>query len=427
MTLQGENSGDPSGRTGKIKKIWFPVVTILYGIVFLIFGYLNVDNTRVLAGLVIGGIFPLIAFIYFHRHCKEGKKNISSILNWVVPAFCLHLVIILSAWLVLIQPKTVGFKGSLLSSSYRYGKLFKSFQKTGLGDPSADLFSNDAEREKKIKNAILLYGSHFDEMDENSNRNVSNEMDGVSFEEMSKFTTIATKIDKIPFYISLTFGIMGALLFCLSDAISRFNNADLYPKIYIFYIARFVVSAGLAIALSPLKMDELPVILVALIFFSVGYFPERAIKYIDEKFSQYLGVKSGYYKPIPLGAIEGLSPEVSFRFRQNGIMDVQHLALADIGVLEDNLPYSRNMLLDWIDQAILRLRFPDEIELLKKFEIRTALDLDSYDPSEGKINNLVKINKVTEAEKEHVDYLHHVIRLPHINERLKTLVRTADL
>jgi hypothetical protein len=165
-------------------------------------------------------------------------------------------------------------------------------------------------------------------------------------------------------------------------------------------------------------MTDFPVILAPFIFFGIGYFPERAIKYIDDKMSQYLGIESSEYKPMPLTQVQGLSPEKIFRLREVGIVDIQNLAMADIEVLEKNLPYNKDMLCDWMAQSILYLQFPNQVKLLRKVGVRTILQLKDLDIKSPLVQKQVENQNIGKEELEQIEYLKYVVTLQHINSRV---------
>jgi hypothetical protein len=190
---------------------------------------------------------------------------------------------------------------------------------------------------------------------------------------LQKFAQMSIAINAIPFYLAISFGFLGALIFSLQNLMIRYNTVDLYPKNFIFYSIRFVVATSLCVALANPVIEEFPVIMAVPIFFLIGFFPERAIKFLDQKMTEYLGFKT--YEPWPLSLVQGMSGEKAFRLREIGIEDVQHLAVADIGYMKNNLPYSLDMLCDWIGQSLLILYFGEQIENLRSIGVRTILDL----------------------------------------------------
>ena len=454
------SQGQTQNKSDTLKaRYYWAIGFYVFVLLLLIFNY-SIRST-VFVGIVIGSIFPVVFFLYIYKNYISEKVKIPSdkirkisVLSWILPAFFLHMIIIFGFNITISVPIESGFKRSLYSSFYRYSKVFERFTEK-------DVDSIEINTEK-LRNYVAFYSSFFEESkrekkqtrfqqflnwikgnkkEKFKNKNASaidkKVPTGILGETqrtlpkedyrqlIKKISDISERIGRIPFFIGITFGFLGALIFCLSDAINRYNNIDFYPKVYIFYIIRFIISASLAVALSSFIMTDFPVILAPIIFFGIGYFPERAIKYIDDKMTQYFGIKSTEYKPIPLSLVQGLSPEKALRFREVGIEDVHNLAMADIGFLEKNLPYNEELLCDWIAQSILYLQFPNHVELLRKIGIRTILQLKDFDLKSDQVQRQIENENISKKELDQVEYLKDVVSLPHINARLCKLVETV--
>jgi hypothetical protein len=157
-----------------------------------------------------------------------------------------------------------------------------------------------------------------------------------------------------------------------------------------------------------------------LIFFVLGYFPQRAINYLDDKMTKYLGIKKGKYEPIPLALIQGLTEEKALRLYEIGIEDVQNLAVADVNKLRNNLPFGEAMLCDWICQGILVLYFPEHIEKLRHLGVRTVLDLKEcvLNIADEKLDRCAQI---LGFELDQLQYIKKVLSLDHMQTRMKEL------
>lgn len=456
-----QQKGDNKSDTLHARYYWV-ISCYVFALLLMIFNY-SIRST-VFVGIVLGSIFPFISFLYLHKNYISEKKKIPpdkiqgiSVLGWALPAFFLHVIIIFGFNITISGPMDSGFKRSLYSSFYKYSKIFEKF--TEQENNVTNVTEISSENLKKLNNYVALYASFFEERkrekrqtrveqflswmsdskeEKSRNDNTStlddkeasgspDDTQGLpskeeSIELIQQISNISERIGRIPFFIAITFGFLGALIFCLSDAINRYNNIDLYPKVYIFYIIRFIISASLAVALSSFIMTEFPVMLVPIIFFGIGYFPERAIKYIDDKMTQYFGMKSTEYKPIPLSLIQGLSPEKGLRLREIGIEDVQHLALADIAFLEKNLPYNPEMLCDWIAQSVLYLQFPDYVDLLRKMGIRTILQLRDFELDSPQVQKQIVNQNISKRDLDGIEYLKYMVSLPHFNDRICRLM-----
>ncbi len=395
-----------------------------YLVFFVVVCVFYFKERKTLTGIVIGGIFPALSFLYIYRNYmgEKGKAAVSkrkeiSVMSWTLPALFVHVIITFGFCIVLTVPTAIGFKDTMFSSGYMYTKIFKSYNEKYVGTS----LNND----KEMSNVIKRYSPYFREKASPSKeKSISSTHQKSVANEINK---ISGMIDKIPFMVALTYGFLGALIFSLGDAISRFNNVDMYPKINVFYVVRFIISASLAVTLSPFVMEELPAIMSSLMFFGIGYFPERAINYIDDKMTKYMGFKTQDYVPVPLSLIQGMTPEKALRFREIGIEDVQHLAHADIEHLEENLPYNRSMLCDWMAQSQLHLQFPNNTELLKIMEIRTILDFDKYNLEEKELLALCKKKGITKEKLDNFLYLKQVVKLPpEMRQKLSCLEEVVE-
>jgi hypothetical protein len=306
----------------------------------------------------------------------------------------------------------------MYSSFYTYGNVFKSYQvlEKDFLENIDDYVKQSKFSDDELSKLYNYYASYFS-------------MDDVSTENqiilprkvyLQKFMELSPRINRVPFYIAFSFGFLGALIFSLTDSVKRFNELDLYPKTYLFYSIRFVVSASLAVTLAYVVVKDWPILMGPLVFFLIGYFPERAIKYLDEKMTKFLGIKEKKYEPIPLSKVQGLSDEKALRLREVGIQDVQNLALADIDYLRKNTPFTAAMLADWIAQSILVLYFPDNIDSLRHHGVRTILDfkecmLSVADENRDGCAALIGVKTV------HLLHIDQILRHDHMKKRLVQL------
>lgn len=125
---------------------------------------------------------------------------------------------------------------------------------------------------------------------------------------------------------------------------------------------------------------------VALAFFT-GFFPMATVRVIfrivTDRISQ-LTPLFGKYVHTPLTVIDGITSDVQDRLAEAGIDSVQMLSRSTVAELKNPLgkalPYSPEVLSDWIDQAKLALYFTEESELaeVRSIGIRTYSDLKRY-------------------------------------------------
>lgn len=405
-----------------VKNLKFTITWILYLLSVIIAFILTLDELflskyYLSPGLIIGAIFPIISLLYFYGHyvagAREVKGPLPSVLNWLLPACFLHLIVIAGFSITLTRSpgSEEGSPRSMYTSFYDYAHIFKSFRSAqeSLEKDIITFEKKTYEEKKKFESLISYYSPHFPEV--------------VALKEpetSKKFAELETRINQIPFLIALSFGFLGALVFCLRDAIKRSNTKDLYPKTYVFYIVRFIVSVTLAVTLAYWVVDDWPSVLAPLVFFLIGYFPERVIVYFDERVNKYLGIRTTKYKQIPLSMIQGISDYKVFRLREIGVADAQNLAVADVVDLKENLPYQKGMLCDWIAQSMLFVHFSDNIESLRHLGIRTIIDFYRClsDKDEEEIKALAEKANLEIAQLKNVL---SILELDHIQARMDSL------
>jgi hypothetical protein len=357
----------------------FIVLLASYVLAVIILFILNLKNKPFYpypgkAGLIIGAFYPAVAFIYYYHHYLkvEGlEATRPSVFAWVFPAMATHVIVIFGFIILLVSPMKY-FDRNFFSGFYHYGNLFKTFQKVQDDISNKHVSYEEIPKLYNYYRPLLQTGKDENKPDICPPKEQREEYQAYC---LQKFAQMSTAINAIPFYMAITFGFLGALVFSLTDLVVRFNMLDLYPKNFVFYSVRFVVAMSLCATLANFVVSDIPTLFAPPIFFSIGYFPEKAIKYLDQKMTEFLGVKSERYERLPLSMVQGLTEEKAFRMREIGIEDVQHLAVADIEELRKNLPYSTELLCDWISQSILILYFSKKMEVLRDVGVRTILDL----------------------------------------------------
>ena len=348
----------------------------LVALFVLTFEHLALHRFNLKSGIVIGGLFPITTLLYYNRHYLGNPLSKTRTLErWLFPAIFIQVITIFGFMIILDSPVRHGYLNQMFTGFYEYGKVFKSYNtvEKELLNNSKTYMADSENLQRKMQQIMDFYLPYFDEnVLLRSDASSSTDGQGITTPE---FKMLARSINSIPFHIAFAFGFLGALIFCLRDVIKRFNNVDLYPKIYIFYVVRFIVSCSLSVALAYIVFDKWLVALGPIVFFMIGYFPERVITYLDDKMNKYLGIRKASHTPIPLSMVQGLSAEKALKLRDIGIEDVQNLAMANIEKMRENLPFNKAILCDWIGQCLLILYFVKDIEKLRLSGVRTILDL----------------------------------------------------
>jgi hypothetical protein len=118
--------------------------------------------------------------------------------------------------------------------------------------------------------------------------------------------------------------------------------------------------------------------LLAIIAFSLGYFPTLAIRWFNNLTFNALGMHQREANRLPLRLIDGISQWHETRLNDNGIDNVQNLAAANIQDLLLNTTFSAEEVIDWVDQAILYLYLDeDAIQSFRRAGVRTLSDFQT--------------------------------------------------
>ncbi len=318
-------------------------------------------------GLIIGSLFPIISLLYYNRqYLSQPTASAPSLTPWLFPGIMIHIIVILGFWIAIEKPPFAETepRRSAFANYVELGQIYESFTE------KYQKLSADGLDESEMTALTAEFGAFFAEETGPANGEPASTA-------KSRLAALSAKISKIPFYIAFAFAFVGTLIFCLTDAIQRYNTIDLYPKTYIAFIVRFLVACAIGGVLSNYLFNKFELPFLALLFFGVGYFPDRAITFIDQKMSQLLGTRARKkVEPIPLELIQGISDYKAFRLREVGIEDVQNLSFVDVVDLEKKVPFSKGLLSDWVLQSMLIAYFPDDVEALRSKGIRTMADLD---------------------------------------------------
>ncbi len=176
---------------------------------------------------------------------------------------------------------------------------------------------------------------------------------------------------------SFAFAFLGAYFFVLQMLVRRFFQNDLKPTAYVNATMRIIIVILLVWVLDPLLPDSLGQAERSAIAFAIGVFPAIGWQALQSVVAVLLkrAVPSLEAKD-PLSELDGMNVWYEARLVEEGIDGVQNLATVDIGnaLLRTRIPPER--LINWIDQALLRMHArKGDVEHLKRFGIHKATDL----------------------------------------------------
>jgi hypothetical protein len=250
-------------------------------------------------------------------------------------------------------------KGNIYVQPYKYGQIFKLVEDFNRSELAAGTLSErDVAKQLERKTELLESVSQYFEQD----------FVGLSQELI---------IYSIPFFIAIAFSFLGALVYALKDATYRLHTSDLYAKTFISYLIRFVFSLSLSIAIAYFLMNNWWINAAPVIFLLIGFFPQRALQYMEEKAMTLLRLQKEEKEDIPLSRIQGMTDYKIYRFREIGVGDVQNLAKVDLSYLKQNLSYNCRLLCDFVSQAILVIHLGAHLEVLRGFGVRDVFSFRS--------------------------------------------------
>ena len=366
------------------------------------------------AGVILGGIFVIIAIYYFYNNILEplqtddrtaviryGDQSINVLMaRWFFPPLILQGCVII---LMLITVYEFPFKDNIYIQPYRYGKLYKQLE-----NAASDLV---LESENVTSDKVKVYLQSKKEL-------VTNHFKAVSKFDADEITSEYI-IYRVPFFIALSFSFLGVLIFSLKDAAFRLHASDLYPRTFVSYLVRFLFATTLSISIAYFLMNNWPVNSAPILFFLIGFFPQKALQYVEDKALKTFKLEKPDVTQVPLSKIQGMSEYKTYRFREIGITDAQNLASADLNFLKQNLAFCCSMLCDFISQAILLIHLQDDIEKLRKVGIRDILSFKVMVKNSG-IDNVATAAKI---DKEILDGMLKLLESEPMNTKVESIIK----
>jgi tetratricopeptide (TPR) repeat protein len=204
---------------------------------------------------------------------------------------------------------------------------------------------------------------------------------------------------------AMRYGFLGAYVYCLGLVYRRYTTLDLQPHVYLHcaasliagivfnYVAFEAISSLTASTATPVpsvtppgatpvtsvpsvpKLTGLGETAAAILAFSLGYFPNLAVRWFSRLSRTSLGERQRRSDELPLALVDGISVLHEARLRDEGIDNLQNLATANIRDLVASTPFSAQEVVEWIDQAVLYLYLdPSQIESFRRAGVRSVTD-----------------------------------------------------
>ena len=237
---------------------------------------------------------------------------------------------------------------------------------------------------------------------------------------------------------AMQFGFIGAYIYSIYLVYRRYTTSDLQPAVYMycfltmiagiaFNFVAFTAISGLAEAEATQSATGLAGGVLAVVAFSLGYFPYLAIRWFNRIGHSALGMQQRRAEDLPLGLIDGISQFHESRLRDEGIDNVQNLASTALDQLLINTRFSAQQVVEWVDQAVLYLYLDlNEIDSFRRGGVRSFSDLydlwKAYCPSSRPIEPEVDEDAVGSDERKNI-----ALQFQSTPERLDALFKATQL
>lgn len=176
------------------------------------------------------------------------------------------------------------------------------------------------------------------------------------------------------------FAYLGAYVYSLLELVRRYNTFDLQPQVYAGILTRMVVAMALVLV-GALAIFNAPatyqaaaaapgyatIWLPGVIAFVIGAFPARGLEWLRRLADPVLsGRQVSLPNALPLESLLGISTWHASRLEQIGIDNAQNLAGADLREILLTTQFDAQVVVHWVDQAILYTKVGSDIELFRK-------------------------------------------------------------
>ena len=359
--------------------------------------------------------------VYDNGSGKISQRVVVLLYKHVIPAVVLQVLIITLFWMTIVRMPY----NSLYTQSFMYGQIYYRLnallehENANLGfTVTLDNMSKDIVN-RECRRSASLYGSFGSYLDwnkirkgdfgitdttaakesqdkkgkspghnnnltelcggviDNLDSNYSKLCDGGLADKQMDYSrcsaAIIKTIYKIPFGIALTFGFLGALMYILKDCILRFFIGEIYPKTFISYSIRFIFSPALCMVIAYFWMVSWSPSAAPIAFFLVGFFPQKALQFIEEKARRQLNLnKEEHLERPPLEGIQGMSDYTVYRLSELGINNAHGLAYCDLNRILGQWSNKRQ-LCDFVSQALLLVHLPRDFSKLQNSSLRNIV------------------------------------------------------
>ncbi|MDN5850491.1 MAG: hypothetical protein L0H63_12785 [Nitrococcus sp.] len=204
------------------------------------------------------------------------------------------------------------------------------------------------------------------------------------------------------------FGFLGGWVYFIQSLVRSYFTCDLTTHTFVAGSVRMVVGAILALVLAFMlsfgldpstERGSVPNIFhwMPLVAFFFGYFPSRALTFLEHQVGKLLPAVRRSYRITPLSTLAGVSYAHENRLRVEGYDNVENLSRADAVDLALRTGFSFCQLSDWIGEAWLRVHlgqqdydaFRSATGVTGRAELEALLPTTDADPGAAKLLDVV--------------------------------------
>ncbi|HKO57681.1 MAG TPA: hypothetical protein VJ276_17575 [Thermoanaerobaculia bacterium] len=170
----------------------------------------------------------------------------------------------------------------------------------------------------------------------------------------------------------ISFGFLGAYLYSLTQLTRAYFTVDLTPNTFIAATVRIISASVMTLVASFIfilapeagAMHERVLVLLPIIGFAFGYFPDWALRAIKQTALKAIGekVEGESYGSTSLRLVSGMSDLHAARMEREGCDNVENLAICEPLELAIRTGFSYRQVRMWIGEACLRTELTVDFE-----------------------------------------------------------------
>lgn len=161
------------------------------------------------------------------------------------------------------------------------------------------------------------------------------------------------------------FAAVGAYTFHTGVIVRRSFMTDITKNVYWSSVNRLLFSVAFALVLYLMPFDAGKKPEMRIVCFAVAFFPGVAITWLRKYLRKALQIEDPDLPELEIQLIQGIDIWKEDRLVEEGIEGVENLATANVFSLAAKMHYPMRTIVDWMDQAILIQRFPNQVKQIQ--------------------------------------------------------------